>query len=232
MKILRAFLFVLIAAALVAAQAPPHPGVMRWSIKTSIPAGAEIDHAKSVKLADMLQFPEPPASINVTKNDSRFQSALIPSFPNSLNLKEGDIVRVRGWLHIIAAEDDGDYHIQLSASRSDGNQCLIVEAPRPETDFVTSTDLWPLLEAERSWARDKLLHDVNKEPSSGGNCMDHPPYVEFTGQLFYDDSHVHDQPRGKKGQKAATLWELHPLLKMRFVTRPSPAEPLGDPCPH
>ena len=52
---------------------------------------------------------------------------------------------------------------------------------------------------------------------SGGNRLCSIPYVEMTGQLFYDDAPVGDSPRGKKGCKAATLWELHPVTELRFA---------------
>jgi hypothetical protein len=41
--------------------------------------------------------------------------------------------------------------------------------------------------------------------------------VTVTGALFYDDAHVGDQPRGKKGMKASTLWELHPVTAIGFA---------------
>jgi hypothetical protein len=50
--------------------------------------------------------------------------------------------------------------------------------------------------------------------------MQHPVYVTVTGILFYDDSHVGDAPRGKKGMKAATLWELHPVTAIAFAPAP------------
>src|SRR3989442_644355 len=37
--------------------------------------------------------------------------------------------------------------------------------------------------------------------------LKHPARVSCVSQLFYDDSHVGDPPRGKGGQKATTLWE-------------------------
>ena len=47
--------------------------------------------------------------------------------------------------------------------------------------------------------------------------MQHPVHVQVTSQLFYDDAHVGDPPRGKKGCKAATLWELHPVTDLEFA---------------
>jgi len=39
--------------------------------------------------------------------------------------------------------------------------------------------------------------------------------------MFYDDAHVGDQPRGKKGMKAATLWEMHPVTAIAFASKPA-----------
>jgi hypothetical protein len=233
MKSLRipAFACVLLTASLLAfarPQAPTlKPGVERWPIKTSLATGVDPSKSKTVAFGDLIQLADPPGA---KKNDPAFQSARIPAFSNSLNAKEGDILTVTGWLHIIATESDGDYHIQISANRNDGNQCLIVEIPRPEAEFVASADLRPLFDAARTLCRTKLLHGANTEPSSTGNCMAHPPFVQVTGQLFYDDSHVGDPPRGKKQQHAATLWELHPVTKFAFAAIPANAEPLGTPC--
>ena len=37
-----------------------------------------------------------------------------------------------------------------------------------------------------------------------------------TAHRVYDDAHVGDQPRRKRGMKAATLWELHPVTHIAF----------------
>jgi hypothetical protein len=39
----------------------------------------------------------------------------------------------------------------------------------------------------------------------------------IAGALFFDDAHVGDAPRGKKGMHAATLREVHPVIGVRFV---------------
>lgn len=49
---------------------------------------------------------------------------------------------------------------------------------------------------------------------AAGSIMQHPPFLTVTGQLFYDDAHVGDQPREKKGCKAETLWEIHPITSI------------------
>ena len=45
-----------------------------------------------------------------------------------------------------------------------------------------------------------------------------PPRVRarVTGQLFFDDAHVGDPPRAKRGMKAATLWEIHPITTIEL----------------
>ena len=188
-----------------------HPGKARWPIKTSVQPGTP----KVVPLADLLTLADPPG---VTKHDPRFQATRIPQFPNALGVQEGDLVTVIGWLHLVAGEDDGDYHIQVSYRPTSGDQCLIVEVPRPEPAFVASGTVRQTARTVRDFIKSKLLH--NQEPSSRGSVMTHPVLVTITGQLFYDDAHVGDEPRGKKGMKAATLWELHPVTAIGFAPTP------------
>jgi hypothetical protein len=198
------------------------PGVERWPIKTSLPAEADPNNPQAVPLEDLLDLEEPP---EVTKNDKRYQDALIPEFPNSLNVKEGDIISTVGWLHLVALEDDGDYHIQVSDSPTDGNNCLIVEIPQDDEKFVASAELRKLAGTARQLMRERLLKKP-KEPSEAGNVMNTPPYMKITGQLFYDDAHVGDQPRGKQNpkthekMKAKTLWEIHPVTGIEFAPPP------------
>jgi hypothetical protein len=133
-------------------------------------------------------------------------------------VSEGDIITTFGWLHLVAGESDGDYHIQISESSSDGNNCIVVEVPKDDPNYVESADLRQQASAVRSWIRDRLFD--GREPSTGGSVLTRPVYVGVVGQLFYDDAHVGDQPRGKKGMKAATLWEIHPVTHMGFAKPP------------
>lgn len=50
--------------------------------------------------------------------------------------------------------------------------------------------------------------------------MMHPVFVRITGKLFYDDAHVGMAPRDKKGMKAATPWDLHPVTAISFAPTP------------
>src|SRR5260370_33318988 len=72
------------------------PGVERWPIKTSVPAGADLSLGKSVSYADLAKLDDPPGA---QKNDHRYQSARIPMFTNALGVTEGDILITPGWLH-------------------------------------------------------------------------------------------------------------------------------------
>lgn len=211
---MRKLLLVILTIGLLAAR-EPRPGVERWPIKTSVPDGSKLDHPSAMSLKDLLTLGE---VTGVRKNDPRYQSDRIPTPLAGAAVKEGAIVRTVGWLHLVAAEADGDYHIQVSDSADSGDHCLIVEVPNPAPEFVKTEELRPRFETVRTFIKGKLLKD--REPSTSGSVMQGKVYVRITGQLFYDDSHVGDQPRGKKGMKAATLWELHPVTAIEFAPQP------------
>jgi hypothetical protein len=198
------------------------PGTERWPVKTSLPSGADLTQSKTVGLNDMLAVAQPPG---VEHNDKRFQDARIPSFSNSLNVKEGDLITTTGFLYLVATEsDDCDYHIQLSnqpRTTTDkptaSDDCLIVEAPRP--DFVPDAALKDKVTAARDFIKTKVMHGA--EPSNTASVMVHSVCVRVTGQLFYDDAHVGGgkvELRGKKGMHSNTLWELHPIFSFQIVT--------------
>ncbi len=178
------------------------PGVARWAIKTTI--------AKVVKSPAPMDFdkfialPDPPAAARNNKEfkETRYQG-------------EDQIVAVRGYVHLVAGEPDGDYHIQISNSATSGDHCIVVEVPKDDPTYVKDQYVREKAGAVRQLIRDKLLQ--GKEPSSSGSVMQRPPYMEFAGARFFDDAHLGDAPRGKKGMHAATLWEVHPVIGVRFV---------------
>ena len=182
------------------------PGVERWPIKTS--AHKMHDAPKDVTFDQVLALPDP---AGVTKNDARYQDAFIPSFQNSLGLHEGDIVRVTGWLHLVAYETDGDFHVQISNSDTSGDHWLIVEVPYP-TYVKQAPNLKSKCTAVRNFIKKNILK--GKDPGSA-TVLKKAIQVTVTGQLFYDDAHVGTPPRGKKGMKAATLWEIHPVIEIK-----------------
>lgn len=205
---------VLFLGVVVAAQQATHPGTERWPIKTSVPDGTNLSKTRKIPIADLAAMPDAP---DVKHNDSRYQSARIPAKSGD-KFKEGELLTTTAWLFLVAAETDGDYHIQISGSATSGDHCVVVEVPNPDPEYTKSADLRPKFDAVRTFIKTKLL--AGKEPSSSGSVMQHPVYVTITGALFYDDSHVGDQPRGKKGMKAATLWELHPVTAIAFAPKP------------
>ncbi len=198
-----------------AAQPTVKPGKERWPIKTSVPAGANLDKGKLVTYEDLVTLAD---AEGVGRNDARYQAARIP-LDTALHAQEGEMLTTTGWLHLVAAEPDGDYHIQLSATPDAQATCLIVEVPNPDPDFVATEALRPRFQAARDFIKGHLLQD--KDPSPRGSLLAHPAFVEVTGQLFYDDAHVGEPPRGKKGCQAGTLWELHPVTNIRFAPKPA-----------
>ena len=185
------------------------PGFARWPIKTSISMSIP-EH--DIELSALLALLDPPGARH---SNPAHQSTLYPRGENALGLGEGDIVTIRGWLHLVGREPDGDYHIQISASPTTGDHCLIVEVPLDDARFVASPDLRRAARLVRGFIRTQLLR--GKQPSQNGSVMITPAFVEVTGQLFFDDPHVGMDPRGKKNMKAASLWELHPVTAIRFA---------------
>jgi hypothetical protein len=209
---MRTFLFVTVLTA--ASGAAWSQGVERWPVKTSVPDGTNFSKAAQVALTDLLALPDAPG---VGHDDAKYQSARIPAKAGD-KFSEGQLLTTTGWLHLVAGETDGDYHIQISDSDSTGDHCLIVEVPNPDPKFTASADLQPKFAAVRDLIKTKML--AGKDPSVGGSVLQHPVYVTVSGILFYDDSHVGDPPRGKKGMHAATLWELHPVTAITFAPKP------------
>ena len=200
---------------LLPAQSCDHPGSKRWALKTSLKPGASpARRGDFVALDDLLSLPDPPNADDL--DHAAFSATLAPPFSNSLHLKEGDVVEVAGWIHLIALEPDGDYHIQMTASRTDGNHNLIVEVPC--ATFVPSARLRSRVADVRAFVLNDLLHGLG--PGQDGRVLSPARFVRLRGQLFYDANHFRGEPRGKKGMKAATIWEVHPVIAMWFAAPP------------
>jgi hypothetical protein len=179
----------------------------RWQVKTTLAPGADPARATAVRIDDLLALPEAPG---VTENDGRYQNARITGPVGRLGLREGQMVTTSGWLHLVAHPADGDYHLQLTGSPTEGDHCLIVEIPDP--DRVTDAQVRALASAAREWVRAHALG--GDKPEKKGTELEQPIYVTVTGALFYDDAHVSEKPRGKRGEHAATLWEIHPVTSI------------------
>jgi hypothetical protein len=215
---------VLIAAALIAAgcaaalAGEDEPGTSRWPIKTTVPAGANLERPRDVPLVTLLALGTVPG---VRGNDPRYQAQRIPAeaFDNLLGLKEGDIVRTTGWLHAVARKPDGDYHVQIAVSQDNQVRCLIVEVPNPDPRFKVPTDLRPIVAAVRDEI-DRHLEGASVTGKRRVYKLKTPVHVTVTGQLFYDAAHVKAdgsiENRGDEGCHSPTLWEIHPVTDIDF----------------
>lgn len=65
---------------------------------------------------------------------------------------------------------------------------------------------------ERRYVRQQFLE--GREPAPEGTRLRQAQRVQVTGQLFYDDAHVGEAPRGRVGELAGTLWEIHPVTRI------------------
>ena len=189
-----------------------NPGVARWNIKTSLPKKST---KMTISLTELLTLNNPIESYSSKEYGAK-------RIPNKVQkgLKEGDIVTTRGYLHLIALENDskyhrdGDYHIQIRNTEEWKDSCLIIEVPNPDARFVSDSKLREKCKVVRDFIKEKFLK--GKEPGAG-NVMEHKMYVEITGQLFFDATHLNGSPRGKKGMKSYICWEIHPVTKIKFV---------------
>lgn len=175
----------------------------RWKIKTSY-AVAPVT-AKTINLSTLETLGEPlPGQ---PKPVSKYAATLLPG--KFHGFKEGDFVQTTAWLHLAAfSADDSDYHLQVTRSKTSGNNCVIVEIPDPRNA--------PNKETRTQWENARKFIDSlcgNKRPSEGGKPVG-PLHVRVTGQLFYDLSHETPGSRGKNGMKAITSWEVHPVWKI------------------
>ena len=227
----------LLAAAAFAAgqqpeEAPVAPGKERWPIKTSLAANADPANAVYLPLPDFLALG---SAEGVGNNDKRYQSALIPRAADA-KFAEGDIVKTRGYLRLVAGEPDGDYHIQISDTPDSMDNCLVVEVPNPGEEFVTDTALAARLKPVREFIDTKLLRTGDAQGRT--RIMQHAVYVEVTGQLFFDDAHVAQTAKGQYRGKSIhgtqlpskTVWEIHPVIDMQFAPKPAAAAPRKRPA--
>jgi hypothetical protein len=131
---------------------------------------------------------------------------------------EGQILRTRGWLRLVATEDnDCEYHMQLTLSRT-STSSLIVEVANDDAASIHSTFVRARAKEVRAWVRDELF--AGNPPPESGRVLSPPVFVDVVGQLFFDSAHGERDARGKAGMPAATRWELHPVLKISRATPP------------
>jgi len=194
----------------------------RWPIKTSVPDGTSLTKPGTlVTLSDLLALDAAADSMKKEFDDTRYPQT------SGAKYAEGQIIRTRGYLRLVAGENDGDYHIQISETPDTFDNCLVVEVPKDDELFIAkSPDLIPLAKGVREWVMTSLK--LTKDPVGHTIIMQHPTYVEVTGQLFFDAEHQAGMAKGVfRGKSIAgkqlpskTSWEIHPIVKMAFAPVP------------
>jgi hypothetical protein len=191
------------------------PGVKRWGAKSNVPKASSVARAKRVALKDLMALddPDPPP-----KHSQPATGLITGVAANGLRVHEGQILRTRGWLRLVATEDnDCEYHMQLTRTRT-SDSSFIVEVAKDDAASIRSTFVRGKAKAVRTWIRDTLFN--GDEPPEKGRVLPTPVYVEVAGQLFFDSAHAKKDKRGKEGMPATTRWELHPVLSIARATPP------------
>jgi len=188
----------------------------RVPIKTSLPDGTDPTQARNLTFAQLAAMPDPPG---VQKNDPRYDATRVPAFPNPLNLKEGDVVRVAGYLQVVTYMGDGDYNFHFSATPDSPDNYIVCEVP--DDDDLADKNLRPLVIAARNALKSHALN--GGEPSKQGSKISPAPYVEITGQLYYSDTHASGDAIGpdRQGLHRASNWQIHPGLYINFAAKPT-----------
>jgi hypothetical protein len=182
----------------------------RVAVKTSLPSGTDPNNPKLLTFADFISIPEPPG---VVKNDPRYDKQRIPAFSNPQGVKEGDVVSVKGYIHVVTLMGDGDYNIRLTAAPDSSDNYIVSEIP--DDDDVADKTLRPMVIAARNFIKSHMLQ--GSDPSRQGTNVTAPAYIELTGQLYFSDNHVGDAPAAdKQGTHRATSWQIHPGLATAF----------------
>jgi hypothetical protein len=205
----------------------------RWGVKTSAEASPPID----VSLDTLIQL-EKPLKEEAQAFRLGKRTGLIPESFNStfegkpISLKEGQIIRLEGWLHLVNYDSgDSDYHLQLTSDaaacptdKSPG--CVIVEIPFDACASESSEAKRWAFRASREMIDHKFVGlpaQQNLRKGATASDSDHkgdipvkPRHVEVQGQLFFDTSHYPSDGnpgggRGKSGCSALGVWEIHPV---------------------
>ena len=188
-------------------------GNNRWAVKTMAPASG------TPRAMDATAFAALPAPPDFSKKGGRKQATRYPA-PIVAGLHEGDPVALSGWAQFIkSSDDDCDYHIQVTPTKSGKRGTIIVEIPQPDAAHVQDPGLRSRLTAARAALLSQL--GLKTPPTSKGVWLKDPVYLEFTGALFFDGN---DYPKcSARGRRvgAATCWELHPVTAVRVVQAPA-----------
>jgi len=201
----------------------PGAAVSRWSIKTSLPDGTDLTKPGIlIGLDAFLQLAPAAEDRTPAFQDKRYPK--VAGAPAS----EGDIVRTQGYVRLVAQENDGDFHIQLTTQPGNFDDCLVVEVPMADQQFVAnSPSVLTAAKAVRDFVTAKLLAGVTPKPGAV-HVMAGQAYVEVSGQLFFDSEHQAAMSKGTfrgksiggKQLPSKTSWEIHAITGMKFVPKP------------
>jgi hypothetical protein len=187
------------------------PGVSRWAVKTSLPTNR--NEPVALTLEEITALPVPAGAAQDKERASRLPDDL------GNGLREGSLVRVSGWVRVIATDPDCDYHIQLTPTNAGVDGTVIVEAPNPQAGYESSAELRDSATAVRDFLKSRILK--GKEPSGNAGNKIGSAYIEVVGQLFLDAHHLPNcDARGKQGMHATTCWEVHPVIAAQFMPKP------------
>src|SRR4051812_7557991 len=100
---------VLVFAALCFAFDEPGKLVARWPIKTSLPTTSGLRVHKHANLDKLIHLDAPPQYVRKETRDTRITGKVD-------GLADGQMVQVDGYPHMLARDDDGDYHLQITES--------------------------------------------------------------------------------------------------------------------
>ena len=159
------------------------------------PIPASIHAARSVQMGEMVDLWDIPP-----KNTSGTYS------------REDTVFTIHGFLRLIKIEsNDCDIHMEIAGTKTGNSDRIIAEIPNT-TEFCQ--------------LRDKLVgilktnFGVKKVGKTKKEFKSKVPEITLTGYAFCDTPHRRkNNPTNKKGsghgsKNVATLWEMHPVLKL------------------
>jgi hypothetical protein len=139
------------------------PGKSRWGAKSNIPRPSSIVRAKRVALKDLMSLEDPDPA---PKRGQPATGLLTGGAQNGLRVHEGQILRTRGYLRLVATEDnDCEYHMQLTLTPRT-KRSLIVEVAKDDAASIHSAFVRARAREVRTWIRDELFQG-NEPPEAG-----------------------------------------------------------------
>jgi hypothetical protein len=118
--------------------------------------------------------------------------------------RELKVYSITGWVRRVkTGEDDGDWHIELTRSKtSPVGSCIVVEIPPADLNG--------------NYAQARLDLDTRVNWSSSNGDVSPPVKLRFIGAAFFDGQHrganlETSTGHGRCNSSVRALWELHPV---------------------